>query len=170
LRPAAALGVVQKKERLTSAWSDVRRVRITRAEPLQRDYVSLLIVLPDREIHLGRGDQPDVVSTFIERYDPADRIDVDIAGERPARRIDVEKLLEKHDKESRRFRILIWAAVIYVAAIPLMAVCDGRVAFAIVMTFVCGGFLATLLVFKRNEHRHERRKLEEWLASYPASE
>ena len=167
---ADGLQMMHKRQWLRYTWSDVRRVRITRAEPLRRDYVRLLIVLPDREIHLARGVRPEVVSTFVERYAPADRIDVDIDGQRPARRCDVEKLLERHDKEVRELRIIFWVAALGGVAVNVMGACDGSLTFTIVLTLVFGAFMAALVVVVGNEFRQQRQKLEQWLASYPPAD
>jgi hypothetical protein len=88
-------------------WSEVIRVRITRMDRLRRDFKSLEMTLPDREIeftHVStqygtvpswRGATPAVVNAFLERYVSADRIDIDVFGEPPPTRIGVQKSLDR---------------------------------------------------------------------------
>jgi hypothetical protein len=101
-------------------WSDVRRVHITRTEPVRRDFTRLEIVLPDEGILLvtttdgpagWRGAPPEELNEFLHHRVSSERIEVDIAGERPARRSDLEKTLERAIKDEKVVRNStgIWA-------------------------------------------------------------
>lgn len=99
------------------SWRDVRRVHITRMDPLRRDFSALEIYLPDETIALRvlsqygmpsptwRGAAPEELNQLLRRHVPANKIDVDIWGESPAKRGDAERALAKEVKLQREMRI-----------------------------------------------------------------
>jgi hypothetical protein len=126
-------------------WSDVHRVRITRLEPLRRDFEVLQVFLPDEELklqivqHQGgrsptwRGPEAEVITEFLRQHLPENRVDVDLVGERPTRREDVEALLADERKQSKQ---LYWClricAALLVPAFAWMAIDEGLLRAAIV--------------------------------------
>jgi hypothetical protein len=138
--------LLEGKESRAYLWSEVGRVHITRIEPLRRDFTNLELVLPDREIELKfishqggrsptwRGATAEVVSEFLTRYVPPERIDTDFYGERPARRIDVERMLAKTNKQRRDFGWCFVIAGAMVGGLLIWAAMIGRLLAAVVMT------------------------------------
>ncbi|MGO8744618.1 MAG: hypothetical protein ACLQNE_01390 [Thermoguttaceae bacterium] len=159
-------------------WSDVRRVHITRMDPVRRDFKSLEIALPDRELELKlisteygtspswRGATAEVVNEFLVRHVPSQRIETDVAGERPARRSDVEKQLAKA-KEDRRgpFRCLLIFGPFLVALMIWTAIAESvfKAAFMTALLAIPG---VPLFWFVLREHRSRCLKLERQLASF----
>ena len=104
---------------------------------MRRDFKSLEITLPDRELELKlidtqygtspswRGATAEIVNEFLARHVPAQRIEADVVGERPARRIDVEKQLTRA-RENRRDlrRCLSIFGLFFVACLVWMAIAD----------------------------------------------
>jgi len=94
-------------------WNEVRRVRVTRMDPVRRDFWMLVIVLPDQEIILPRdslwNSTPEEINETLVRHVSPDRIDTYIAGERLTKRQDIERELELATKKAR------WASAVLVA-------------------------------------------------------
>jgi hypothetical protein len=90
-------------------WSEVERVHFTRMDPLRRDFRRLELSLPGHVIEFElvngtpswRGAAAAVVDEFLKRHVGPDRIDVDIEGDTPAKRIDVRNNLERRIKAIR---------------------------------------------------------------------
>jgi hypothetical protein len=159
-------------------WNEVRRVHITRMDPVRRDFRSLRITLPDQEIELRlvthqggtsptwRGAAPEEVNEFLCRHVPADRIDEDVYGERPARRTDLERQLTEVRKRLRDLRIMAWvfSALIMVWFISA-GLGKGVVPALIVaaMATACGG---GLIGFLRRDLRKRCLDLEALAATY----
>ena len=159
-------------------WSEVRRVHITRLDPLRRDFSSLEIVLPDREIELTRNRQRNALSSnwrgateetineVLERHAPAARIEKDVRGERPARRSDLEKQLATARKIVRNFRrCLLIIVLLVVVSFIWMAVAE-----SVLKALFTAGLLAVFYGpiwwgFQR-EFRSCCLKLEQQLASF----
>jgi hypothetical protein len=93
-------------------------VHVTRADPVRRDFSRLEIVLPDEEllfVMVGGEHKPswmgstaEELNEFLFRHIAPERIEVDIEGERPAARSDLEKQLGKAVKEGRTLRCFLW--------------------------------------------------------------
>jgi hypothetical protein len=92
-------------------WNEVIRCHVTRMDPLRRDFKRLELSLPGHEFEFTlfqngmnpswRGATAAVVDEFLKRCIAADRIDVDVDGEKPVKRIDVAKDLERTRKAVR---------------------------------------------------------------------
>ena len=88
------------------SWHDVREVRITRLDPVRRNFRELALVLPDQEVEFGfisrdRGMEPtwqgataEEINEFLLKFVPEDRIRVFIARREPSKREDLEKRLK----------------------------------------------------------------------------
>lgn len=119
-------------------WSEIKRVRITRPEPKRRDFACLRVVLPGQEIslklisHQGgvspswRGATAEQINEVLLRNAPAEVVDVDMAGKRPARRVDAEDMLEKALRDLRQLRIVLSVcSILLLATLVWMAIDDG---------------------------------------------
>jgi hypothetical protein len=162
-------------------WNEIVRVHFLRMDPVRRDFWSLEIDLPDRQIaltfvtHQGgttpnwSGASAEMISTFLERHLPAERIVVDIAGERPLERIDLEKQLAKLQESRRALR---WCLSIFgtllVATLVWMAV-DESIAKALIMTGVSAIPIVPVAWFLRSDTKKKTQKIEKQLAEFDAS-
>jgi len=126
------------------SWGDVRRVHITRMDPLRRDFSVLEIFLPDDAITLRvlsqygmpsptwQGAASEELNQLLHRHVPANRIDADIWGESPAKREDAERALAKETRLRKVMRIEqgvcllvlsgggVWAAAVSGALMPVL--------------------------------------------------
>jgi Flp pilus assembly protein TadB len=116
-----------------------------------------------------RGASAEAISTYLERYVPAQRIIVDINGECPLERIDLEKQLAKLQESSRALR---WCLSIFgtllVATLVWMAVAESIVK-ALIMTGVSAIPIVPLAWFVRSDTKKKTKKIEEQLAEFDAS-
>jgi hypothetical protein len=100
-------------------WREARYVHIERVEPLRRDFVNLVIALPDQELELRlvtseggtwpswQGAAAEEINEFLHRHVPRGKIDVIIAGQLPKRREEVERALQKITKTQREARLVL---------------------------------------------------------------
>ena len=155
-------------------WAEVQRLHVTRYDPMRFDFKTLEISLPGRSVELSvvsrhglswRGATAEVVSEFLARRVPVDRIDIDLVGERPTKAIDVEKQLVKHDKKWRElnFCIVIFGPCL-IGILVGMAIAE-NVAKALFMTFVSAIQVLPIWWLRRN-CRAQRRELQVQLASF----
>jgi len=179
---AIGIHVHTRKEDRQYLWGEVARVHITRMDAVRRDFARLEIVLPDREIELAlitheygtsptwRGATAEIVNEVLVRHVPADRIDQDIRGERPARRIDVEKLLAKA-RERRRGprRCMLMFMPPLVAILIWMAVMDSMLRAAF-MTGMIAIFIVPLYIAVQWRLQSCCLELERQLASFDTSD
>jgi hypothetical protein len=159
-------------------WSDVRRVHITREDPVRRDFKSLEIVLPDREIELRvrmhehvaspnwRGATAEAVNEILERYVPGDRIDKDIAGERPSRRIDAEKQLAKARGQQRDLRRFVLVFVPLLAGVLIWMALTENALQAGFMAVGSAVLLVPICFAVQGQLRSRCQELERHLASF----
>ncbi|MCI0377095.1 MAG: hypothetical protein L0215_05795 [Gemmataceae bacterium] len=129
------------------SWDDVGRVHITRLDPLRRDFTNLEIVLPDEEIEFQRhmhGASREEVNEFLRRHVAPQYIEVDIVGERPARRSDVEKKLAKAIEKQRGPRKMFWILGAVCAGLMLLEVTESPRR-ALIQAGIYGGFFGPLL-------------------------
>lgn len=99
-------------------WSDVRDVHMLREEPLRRDFSSLLVTLPDREIELKvvrtqhtshdnwSGATREVVAAYLVRHAPAQTVHIDVAGEPITSRAFLKNQLNDFEKRFRGLRVM----------------------------------------------------------------
>ena len=119
-------------------WSQVRRVHITRIDPVRRDFRRLEIVLPDQEIELSlvstqggtslrwRGADAEVIAEFLARYVPSEHVDVDIVAGRPSRKTDVVRQVQRAQERYRYvYRANLILLLFAVGCLIWMAVHDG---------------------------------------------
>lgn len=175
---ATGVHVLASGEPTEYLWSDVRRVHITRIDPIRRDFKTCEVFLPDREIalkivsHQGgtspswRGATPEMVSEFLSRHVPAERIDVDIQGERPARREDAEKQLKQAREAERALRILFRVFTPVLAALLVWTAVAESVWKAVVMTAMCTVPPGAVFISICRLSRKHTRELEKLVASY----
>jgi hypothetical protein len=96
-----------------SSWSEVRGVHLTRGDRVRRDFGRMEIAFADYTLSLpslGGGKKVEIVNEFLRRYVPAERIDVDVPGERPARHEDVERQLRHTERMAHHF----WKMIVFV--------------------------------------------------------
>jgi hypothetical protein len=162
----------------TYLWNEVRRVHITRMDPVRRDFWRLELVLPDREILLTvtkqngcvcnswSGATAETINDALVRFVSPERIDVDILGEQPARRIDIEKQLAKIRKNDRELRQCLWVLwPLAVGCFIWMGVERSAVG-AVIMAGLFFMNTVPLMYFARRESQSHRRKLEQQLATF----
>jgi len=131
-----ALGKDQPEEQRWHSWQDVQRVHVTRADPVRRDFGRLEIVLPGEELLFmmvsgehkpaWQGSTAEQLNEFLFRHVALERIEVDIEGERPAARSDLEKQLEQAIKEDRASRLFLWILTGAFAVIGIWAATDSQ--------------------------------------------
>lgn len=159
-------------------WKEVCRLHVTREDPIRRDFRSLELVLPDRAIELKLisheygtspswgGASAELINEFFLRHVPADRIEADVVGGRPARRSDVERQIGRAREQIRVFRrchviyltlLVGWSAWAAVTNGILCAVCMAGLG---VLLFV------PVFLFMDRHLRARCRELEQRLASY----
>lgn len=100
-------------------WSDLRDVHFTRMDPLRRDFTSLVITLPDRELELKfvthqggrsptwRGATAEELNEVLFRFVPTDRIHISIAGQRLEKREHIERKLKEKKKRAREYVMMM---------------------------------------------------------------
>ena len=119
-------------------WADLQDVHITRVDPLRRDFLNLVITLPDREITLEtigqyggpsprwRGATPEEINEYLFRHAPPDRLCVSILGNRLTKKAHIERKLRRLESTKRDVR---WTAVVstplLVAVLVWMAIEKG---------------------------------------------
>lgn len=161
-------------------WTEVQRLHIRRIDPLRRDFVSMQLSLPGHEIEFKlittdqgvtvaswKGAEVGELNEFLLAHVPADRIDVDIVGDRPGRAVDVQKLLTTARKTQRDLRIASLVSGFLLAAIVAWSVFAlGLVrALCIAGTF---GILSLIPWFVRRENSKSIEVLETQLAELQA--
>jgi len=164
---------------LTYLWAEVQGVHVTRMDPVRRDFMSLVITLPDQEIELKlvthqggtsptwRGATSEVVNEFLLRHVPPARVDVSVVGEPLQKREHVERRLRKAES-SLRFITIVMAVFVplLVALLVWMAIADGVVK-AIVMAGMVALSLGPLFAFVYRSHRKQVGQLRDRLKSLP---
>jgi hypothetical protein len=170
----------ESKQPVDFLWSDVRRLHITRMDPLRRDFQRLELVLPDREIELKfmkhgsspnwKGVTSELLSTFFEQYVLPERIDRDIFGERPSRRIDAERELSEAVKNYRNFcRCNLLTMPFLIGTLIWMAVFKS-VMLAVVMSLLSFVYIMPIYYMIYRESHSRRLNLEQQLASFDRPE
>ncbi|NOX55209.1 MAG: hypothetical protein GXP27_12390 [Planctomycetes bacterium] len=113
--------VANRGETHDYSWTDLQDAHITRTDPLRRDFVTLVITLPDREIALEtmgqyggasprwRGATSEEINEYLFRHAPPDRICVSILGESLIRKTHIERKLRQVENTRREFR---WIAIV----------------------------------------------------------
>lgn len=143
-------------------------------DPVCRDFLSVEIVLPDREIVLSRtqhgpawgGATAEAVNAVLARYVPAERIDEDVHGQRLARREDVEKQLAEARQDYRGLRLGFLTCVMFlVVALAWMAFEESLLK-AAAMTVFSAGFFVPLFWMMGRILRSRCEKLERQLSSF----
>lgn len=157
------------------SWSKIQRVHIIRTDPVRRDFQSLEIVLPDREVvfRVLRDSKPnwygataEEINQFLFHYVPAERIDVDIVGQRPAKRIDVEKRLDKLTKSHRDCRQgLFILALVLLATFVWMAI-TMHMAAMFAMAAILAYLPVPIVYFLEKQFREQRCELQSQLAAF----
>jgi hypothetical protein len=162
-------------------WSEVCRLHITRMDRLRRDFQCLEIVLPDLHVeltlistqygtnHNWRGASAEIINEFLERYAPADRIDKDVVGELPAKRIDVEKQLAKAIEKRRIPRLMLLVMVLCVPIFIWMAIAQS-VWKALFVGVWYTAIMLPLYFFCKREIQSHCQKLERQLAVFDQSD
>jgi hypothetical protein len=156
-------------------WQQVQRLHITRIDALRRDFSSLELMLPDREIELKlfthqgvttptwTGATADELNDFLLAHVPADRVDIDITGERPSRVVDVEKQLISMRKNARAFRIAMLTCAFLLAALLVWMAIDVGILRALAMAGLYSLYIPIIWFVRREVHKRQER-WETWLA------
>jgi hypothetical protein len=185
---ADGIHVVVCNKPMDYQWSDLQRLHITRIDPVRRDFVSLEIVLPDREIELKivrhqggtsttwqgatptwQGATPEEVNEFLLAHAPAERVDVDIAGERPSKPIDVERQLQQARKQLREHQIVTWIFVPALVGILVWMAIDKSLVGALAMAGMCFAYGFPIYWFTRRERTKRTQDLEAMLRQFERS-
>jgi Flp pilus assembly protein TadB len=113
-----------------------------------------------------RGATAEIVNEFLVRHVPGDRIETDVAGERPARRIDVEKQLAKAREDCRGpWRCLLIFGPFLVALMIWTAIAES-VFKASFMAVLFAIYCVPLFWFVLRKLRSRCLKLAQQLASF----
>jgi hypothetical protein len=156
-------------------WQDVQRVHITRLDALRRDFVNLEVVLPDEELRWGRGSawggaSAEEMNELLFRHVPAERIEVDIAGERPARRSDLERTLEKLVNHARQFRIMYCTFSAIIGALVISLAILNGVWSALAIAVLFGSTFGSICWFMQRDLCRRIERLRQELAAYGEGE
>lgn len=157
-------------ERRRHSWNDVLRVHITRRDPLRRDFVRLEIVLPDEEVILRaeawRGASREELNEFLHQHVAPERMEIDIEGERPARRSDAQREFDAFNKEQRSFRYMIPTLFgLLVALLLFVAIAKSPMA-ALILGAVHGVLIGPLCWGVARSRRQKANMLLARLAEY----
>ena len=159
-------------------WGEMRRIHTTRMDPLRRDFNNLEIVLPEESIELKmithqggaspswRGPTPEEVNEVLRRYSPDERIDVDIHGERPTKRIDIEDRLNEVKKKRRELRIIVCLFVPITVAMFIWTAFGGNVVKGLVMAVIVWAAPGMILWFIQRNLRQVSLELETMAATF----
>jgi len=150
------------------AWREIGRVHITRVDPVRRDFSLLEVFLPDSQIALGlegdgsaspiwAGATHEEINGILHAYLPEERIDVDIRGERPAKREDAERALARERRSQRNGRIGQWFLLSAFVGCTVWSVASGEIVVSVLMAMMCG---MVLLVLFRGVGRITRERIE----------
>jgi hypothetical protein len=148
-------------------WSEIAHARITRMDPLRRDFSGLIVVLPDREIELKivgdspnwRGAASEEINEYLRHNLPADRIEAAIAGEPPRKRAQIERGLLAAKRNARDFRIVMAVFLpLMVGVLIWIAIQDGIVK-SVVMALLYSIPSVPLVLFL---WRSQQRQIREW--------
>ena len=152
-------------------WRDVERLRITRVDPLRRDFVYLSLSLPGHEIELGRqgghgwsGGTAEELNEFLSRHVPAGRIDVDIVGERPHRAEDVQKELSRRQSMDHQMRICLGICGLLLAGALIWMAVESGLLKPVLMGSLYLVWFGPVYWFLRRRVRERTTELERWLA------
>lgn len=166
-------------------WDEVRRVRFVRLDRLRRDFKALDIVLPDRVIELQvfvtqggptpswRGATAEELNEFLHRHVPAERIVVELAGERPAHAADIERQLQELRQSLRVLRGMMWIFGAATVAMLIWTVLTEGAAQTLRIVVMLVGVTATVAPVIRLLTKGGRQKiaqLEGWLEGRGAEE
>ncbi len=100
-------------------WSDVQDIHVSRLDPIRRDFVTLVVVLPGEEIELKfnthngqkvptwKGPDAEVICEFLSQSPARDRVFVAIATEAATRPCDAERDLAKAKKGITALYIIV---------------------------------------------------------------
>jgi hypothetical protein len=159
-------------------WKAVQGVRIVRADPLRRDFISLELMLPEHTVFLSLTAHQGLVSltwtrAMTERLSdlvmsclPADRIVEEIAGETPMRPQDVQKQLDLLKGNYRDFHVVGWINAVGLVAFCLFFVVGSERGATIGYFFISFCFVICGLIVwvTRREFRSSIARLEAQLA------
>jgi hypothetical protein len=158
------------------SWNDVQRLRITRDDPVRRDYARLKLLLPGHEIELRQNDsssslsagaKAEETSEFLLAHVPRDRVVIDIQHECPVQKEDVQKDLDLINSNLRQVRICFGIVGFAMIAILIgVAVDEGLMKF-VKMTGIAGLIPLMYWVMVR-EFRKQANRLELWLVEIDA--
>lgn len=154
-------------------WICVAALRITRLDPLRRDFVRVMLSLPGEEIELRHREYENPsdaeLTEFLTAHVPSDRVEINIEGDSAPRKEDVSRLLDEEKAEMRSLRICLGScAVLGTSTLIWAGIEEGvkpwwlTVVFAIIM--IPGYFLI------RREHRKRVARYEATLAALPNQE
>ncbi len=155
------------------AWTDVQRVHITRFDPLRRDFTRLALTLPGHEIELAtyhdgtssswRGSGAAEANEFLLAHVPADRIDINVEGERPRKIEDVRKMLARERERERSFRICFSVLGGCLVAATVWLVTETGVLGAALLFGMQLGLLGPIVWFAWRQLSLRVAEIERWL-------
>ncbi len=163
-------------------WQDIREIHIHRSDPVRRDFMSLIVTLPDQRMELRvvthqngatptwRGATAEEVNEFLLQHAPEDRISVSVEGKPSTNRDYVEKRL-KEVKETRRAFDIAMAVLfpLLLVGFGWMAVQDGILKAVVMGTAFCTITGAPVL-FVRRLHRERIDELTKALEDIAETE
>jgi hypothetical protein len=163
------------------SWHDVVRLRIVRMDPLRRDFQVLQLFLPDDEIRLRyethqggsspgwRGADAEVINEFLLAKLPRSIVDIELFGERPSRKVDVERLLAGVKVNPPYFRTCCGILLALAAALIVVVAMNDGLWKALGVTLLSGayaGIFALVLQSIRKRRLELKKQLESWLAEF----
>jgi len=140
-------------------WREIRKVHVTRMDPIRRDFKDLLITLPDHEIELKlitheggttptwRGATGEVINEFLFQAVETERIHILIAGEAFTTREHIEKKLSQVEKIKRDLGIMVAIGIALIVATVVWAAIAEGIFTAILLAVMGVIFAGPIVVF-----------------------
>lgn len=153
-------------------WKDIRRLRILQNQLLRRDFQELQLFAQGETIQLKmhglnpswRGAKSEVVYEFLRLHLPLEKIDFDIADEKPSRAEDVQRELMEFKKEQQGMRFIYGGLGCMTVAL-LLVYCLWKRDFWAASVFAFGILPFSPVFWWVHKSRAAlRERLESWLA------
>jgi hypothetical protein len=165
--------IVERRHSYDYRWADVRHLQIARNDALRRDFAELNLVLPDREIELRmvthqggtsptwRGASAEEINDFLIAHAPADRVSIDVVGERPHSAKDVEREVKRLQSDLKQYAVCMAICLLLTVGAFVPLAIEGPLIRTLVMTVPFGVVLLVAVVIRRQQVS-KIRELELW--------
>ncbi len=161
-------------------WDAVEHVRIRRFDPKRRDFMSLELRIAGQEVKFplvemkyglsgiwGSGVSTVIANQFLLDHVPADRMAIDIVGERPVRLSEIEKQLNLARKNEKDIPKVYWFLGILIGTMNVLLALTETTRRVLMVAGVAEIVLfAPLLWLLPRELRNHTKQWETWLEEY----